>query len=100
MMVDSGAGIYPLESALGVYRAPPAAQEAYQFVKITSEIKVKRTRLLEIKLDNNCPRRVVNLSVPKRRWYSHSKFDQGALVEKNTASFFLASSYVIPSRIS
>jgi hypothetical protein len=39
MMVDSGAEIYPLESALGVYRAPPAAQEAYQRVTIISEVK-------------------------------------------------------------
>ena len=39
MMVDLEAEIYPPESALGVYRAPPATQEAYQRVTIISDIK-------------------------------------------------------------
>lgn len=39
MTVDLGAEIYPLEFALGVYRAPPAAQEAYKCVTIISDIE-------------------------------------------------------------
>jgi hypothetical protein len=52
-----------------------------------SDFSVARTYRLAIKLDRSSPRRRVSFSVPKRCWYSQSKLDQGALVEKNSASF-------------
>jgi hypothetical protein len=70
------------------------------YIYLQGGLKEKRTCLLEIKLDNTCPRRFVKFSVPKRRWHSRSKFDQGVLVEKNSVSFSLACSYVIPFLIS